>query len=158
GAAAGAAGLLADWADATSVDAASRQKTAANNRLAFMSVPPVNRAPVRVAWRMLLSRLRRVVGRSSAQTHVADLVEQSPIADLQELGRLGPVPTGLLEDSADRLPLGVARRLPGHVLQRGHQPRALPGRVVEDSLGLPRRRLRADEGGVPEHDHALHEV
>jgi hypothetical protein len=52
------------------------------------------------------------------EPNLPDLVEQGPIANLQQLGRLGTVPAGSLQDPVDRLPLGRARRLSGDVLER----------------------------------------
>lgn len=40
------------------------------------------------------------------EADILDLVEQRPVADLQELRGLDPVPAGLLEDPGHRLTLG----------------------------------------------------
>src|SRR5262249_8503004 len=111
-----------------------------------------------------------------------DLVEQGPVADLQELGGPDAVPAGLLEDTGDRLPLGRPRRRPGQLLERydGRAGRR-SGTAVDGSRGGPAGRgdrasrdggspgsvaagparaqeRRALEPGIVEDDHPFHEV
>src|SRR3990172_5331415 len=82
------------------------------------------------------------------QAHVLDLVEQSPIADVQELCSLRAVPVGLAEHLRDRFPLGLQHRPVGDRLepQRGGRGRFRAGRRGPALLRPP--RLGRGGGGV----------
>src|SRR5262249_60919823 len=51
-------------------------------------------------------------GRVLLEAHVFHLVEQGPVADLEHLRRLHPVPAALLERAADHLALRLQHRTP----------------------------------------------
>src|SRR5580692_12967130 len=51
------------------------------------------------------------------QPGIANLIEQSPVADAQRPRRLLPVPVAILQNFQNHLPLQLAHRLAGQLLQ-----------------------------------------
>src|SRR5256885_17250394 len=105
-----------------------------------------------------------------AESVVLHLVEQRLVADLQFLGRLFPIPTGLLEHALDhtflrnlcgtpRDRLEIYRFALGEIDAEGAEIERRVRRGGPGSVGAsPRRDLLEHRGLVSEHHHAPHHV
>src|SRR5215470_2872601 len=91
---------------------------------------------------------------------VLDLVEQSAVADTEELGRADPIPARLLEGVEDGLALGGQGGLARDVLQGdAHLGRQGGGLGLADATIAPLTLPGAmRQLGIAEDDHALDDV
>ena len=81
-----------------------------------------------------------------AESGILDLVEQGPVAGLQQPGRANAVPVRLLERLQDRAPLGRLRGLPGDLLERDRRRLGSARRGACPRRSAPRRQRDFSSG------------